>query len=243
MDLELINSKLPRGVAFCIPTTSRNRDEWSSAEDTYLWQILCKYLDLHIPPHDIKLFVGYDEEDRIFSIAEERLKFKAVFSKFRIEWFPFDDRYKGKPTWIWNSLGEKALEQNYEYIKLLGDDIRLPNDTGWLGCMINKLKKNRNIGWSAGYSNNDAIATQFLVHKTHYDIFKFFYPPQIEAWYCDDFLNLIYPQKYKNWLRSFPLLNVGGVPRYQPKDDKRLCEALVRRYKPTLNRFLQQINK
>ena len=128
-------------------------------------------------------------------------------------------------------------------MKVLGDDIRLPNDSDWLSCFINKLKKNKNIGWSAGYSNNTDIATQFLIHKTHYEIFNFIYPPQIHAWYCDNFLNDIYPEKYKNWLRSYPLLNVGGAPRYQPKDDKKLCDMLVRRYKPVLNRFLQEINK
>ena len=248
MDLELItsvaslNSKLPRSVAFLIPSTTNGRD-WEKAEDTYLWNVLCKSLELHMPSHDIKLFVGYDEGDRIFSIAEERLKFRAVFAKFKIEWFPFDDRYKGKPTWIWNSLGEKALEQNYEYIKLLGDDIRLPNDSGWLGAMINKLKKNQNIGWSAGYSNNDAIATQFLVHKTHYDVFKFFYPNEIPNWTCDNWLFEIYPEKYRNWLRSFPLLNVGGVPRYEIQFSEKFLKAIIRRYKPKLNRFLQEKNK
>ena len=229
-------------VAFCIPTTTRNRDSWLKAEDTYLWEILCKTLELHLPDHEIKLFVGYDTEDRIFSVVEERLKFKAVFNKFRIEFFPYDNSFAGKPAWIWNSLACKAFHQGYDYMKILGDDIRLPNDTGWLGCMINKLKKNQNIGWSAGWSNNDDIATQFLIHKTHLDIFGFIYPTQIEAWYCDNWLNLIYPDKYKNWLRSYPLLNVGGQPRYEPKDDKKLCDMLVRRYKPKFNKYLQEKN-
>ena len=229
-------------VAFCIPSTTNNRDEWLKAEDSYLWQILCTSLDRYTPQHDIKLFVGYDEDDRIYSIADERLKFKARFTKFKIEWFPMVN-LKGKVTTIWNKLGEEALKQDYHYIKLLGDDIRMPNDIGWLGCMINKLKKNNNIGWSAGYSNNDAIATQFLVHKTHYDIFNFFYPNEIPNWTCDDFLFQIYPEKFRNWIRSYPLLNVGGQPRYEIQFNEKFLNAIIRRYKPCLNRFLQQINK
>ena len=50
------------------------------------------------------------------------------------------DEVKGKPTWIWNDLTNIAIEKGYEYFKILGDDIRLPRDTGWLSCFINKLK-------------------------------------------------------------------------------------------------------
>jgi hypothetical protein len=153
------------------------------------------------------------------------------------------DDTKGKPTWIWNRLGEQAIEDGFEYLKLLGDDIQLPKDSGWLGCFVNKLKKNNNIGFSAGWSNNNAIPTQFLVHKSHYEIFGFFYPPPIHNYFCDDWMYGIYPEKYRNWLKQFSLLNLGGNPRYIPKDDKKLCELLIKRYRPKLNRFLQKINE
>ena len=229
-------------VAFVIPSTTNNRDEWLKAEDTYLWEILCNSLEKYTPQHDIKLFIGYDSDDRIYSIADERLKFKAVFTKFKIEWFPMVN-LKGKLSTIWNKLGEEALKQDYDYIKLLGDDIKMPNDIGWLGCMINKLKKNNNIGWSAGYSNNDRIATQFLVHKTHYEIFGFFYPREIPTCGVDDFIHNVYPEKYRKWLKSYPLYNLGGEPRYHIHFSEKFVDAIIRRYKPRLNRFLQQINK
>jgi hypothetical protein len=228
-------------VAFVIPSTTNGRDEWLKAEDTYLWNILCMSLDRYTPQHDIKLFIGYDDDDRIYSEAEERLKFKARFDKFKIEWFPMVN-LKGKVTQIWNKLGDEALKQNYDYIKVLGDDIRLPNDIGWLGCMINKLKKNNNIGFSAGWSNNDQIPTQFLIHKTHINIFDFIYPNEIPNWGCDNWMHDIYPEKYRVWIKSFPLLNVGGQPRYQIHFSEKYVEAVVRRYKPKFNRFISQKN-
>lgn len=230
-------------VAFCIPTTSFKRDNWEKSEDSYLWSILCQSLQDYTPQHDIKLFIGYDSWDRIFSKEDERLKFSAVFNNFEIEWFSFNEECKGRPTWIWNGLAKEAMKQGYHYMKILGDDVLIPTDKGWLGAMINKLKKNQNIGFSAGWSNNDEIPTQFLVHKTHYKIFGFIYPPLIEAWFCDNFMNDIYPDKFRNWMKQFHLLNCGGSPRYQPKDDRKLCQMLVRRYRPLLNRFLQDINK
>ena len=227
-------------VAFLIPSTTNARD-WEKSEDTYLCQILCKSLELHTPQHDIKLFVGYDEDDKIYSVAEERLKFKALFTKFKIEWFPMKD-LKGKVTTIWNKLAEEALNQGYEYFKALGDDIRLPNDSGWLGCMINKLKKNNNIGYSAGWSNNDQIPTQFLVHKTHINIFGFIYPNEIPNWGCDNWLHEIYPEKFRNWIKTYPLLNVGGQPRYEIQFSEKYVSAILRRYKPKFNKYLSEKN-
>ena len=169
-------------VAFLIPSTTHKRDNWLKAEDTYLWTILCRTLELYKPQHEIKLFVGYDDDDRIYSIEEERLKFSCRFMDFKIEWFPQIRSQKGKVTKIWNNLSEEALKQNYDYMKVLGDDIKMPNDIGWLGCFINKLKKNDNIGFCAGWSNNDEIPTQFLIHKTHINIYGFVYPNEIPNW-------------------------------------------------------------
>ena len=225
-------------VAFLIPSTTNKRENWLTAEDTYLWNILCQTLEYQCPDHNIKLFIGYDAADRIYSDPEERLKFSAVFTKFELEWFPQGKEMKGKVTSIWNNLGKEALLQGYNYFKLLGDDIKMPSDTGWLGCFINKLKKNKNIGFSAGYSNNDNIPTQFLVHKTHFDIFGFFYPEEIPNYGCDDFMYQIYPEKYRTWLKSYKLYNMGGEPRYNIEFNMKFVEAVVKRYKPRLSRAI-----
>jgi len=224
-------------VAFLVPSTSNKRD-WVRSEETHLWELLCSSLEHYTPEHQIKLFVGYDEDDAVYSKEQERLKFHAVFMNFEMEFFPMTKDTKGKPTWIWNRLGEEALEQGYDYLKVLGDDIKMPNDTGWLGCFINKLKKNQNIGWVAGWSNNDQIPTQFLVHKHHYTIFGFIYPPEIPNWGCDNFMAEIYPDKYRVWLRSYPLLNVGGEPRYEITFSEEFVKAILRRYKPKFNSYL-----
>ena len=228
-------------VAFLIPSTTNKRDEWKQAEDTYLWQILCESLEKYTPDHQIKLFIGYDDDDRIYSVAEERLKFKARFMNFNIEWFPQFQK-KGRVTGIWNSLAYEALKQDYDYLKVLGDDIKLPSDTGWLGCFINKLKKNDNIGFSAGWSNNDQIPTQFLIHKTHINIFDLVYPHEMPNWGCDNWMYEIYPEKYRNWCKSYPLLNVGGQPRYEIQFSEKFVNALVRRYKPKFNKFISEKN-
>jgi len=230
-------------IAFCVPTTT-NKREWENAEETDLWRVLLTGLENHTPEHsDITIFIGFDHDCKVWKDAEQRMKCNATFTKFKIEWTAFGDEVKGKPTWIWNELAGFAISEGFEYLQILGDDIRLPRDTGWLSCFVNKLKKNRNIGWVAGWSNNDQIPTQFLIHKTHIDIFGWVYPPQIVAWYCDNHMAELYPKKFSVWLKSFPLLNVGGSPRYEPQDDTNLYKMLLKRHRPILNRFLQQMDK
>jgi len=224
-------------VAFCVPTTTNKRD-WKTIEETDLWKVLMGSLEKFTPQHEITLFIGYDSYDKVFSIEEERMKPEAVFQNFKIKWFPFNERFKGKVNLIWNDLARSAIDDGFDYLKILGDDIRMPNDRDWLSCFINKLKKNNNIGFCAGYSNNDNIPTQFLVHKTHFEIFDWIYPPEIPNWGVDDFLYQVYPEKYREWLKSYPLLNVGGSPRYEIEFSEKFVKAIVKRYRPRLNRFI-----
>ena len=229
-------------VAFLVPSTTNKRD-WKTIEDTYLWNILFKDLEEKTPTEcDITVFVGYDSDDKIYHNMNERMKCNAIFKNFKIEWIDIIGNPKGNVAFIWNYLASWAVKDKFEYFKVLGDDITLPNDRAWLTAFINKLKKNNNIGWSGGYSNNDAIATQFLIHKTHLDIFGFVYAPEIPNWGCDNFLCEIYPEKYRNWLKQYSLLNVGGEPRYEVKWNEKFVKAIVKRHKPKFNRFLSNQN-
>tara|TARA_R110000782_G_scaffold81671_3_gene161177 strand:- start:1668 stop:2387 length:720 start_codon:yes stop_codon:yes gene_type:complete len=236
-----MNENKKWATAFLVPSTTRNR-EWNTIEETYLYTILCRTLDKHTPPVDIVLYVGYDSNDPIYSKDEERLKLNAIFIKFKIVWVKFKPD-PGNVVAVWNGLLKRAMGDGFDWFKILGDDIRLPNDPSWLRVFQKAIVANDYIGWSAGYSNNDNIATQFLIHKTHYQIYEFVFPPLIKNYFCDDWMNMIYPEKYKYWRKDYPLLNCGGQPRYDPRNDKKLCEMLVKRYKRDLPEFLNMIDK
>lgn len=224
-------------VSFCLPTTTNKRD-WTCIEETDLWKVLMTSLENYTPSHEITLFIGYDENDKVFSKEEERMKPMAIFKNFKIKWFSFGPEFKGKVNLIWNDLAKFAIADGFDYLKILGCDIRMPNDRDWLSCFINKLKKNNNIGFASGWSNNDQIPTQFLVHKTHFEIFDWIYPPEIPNWGVDNWMFEVYPEKYRIWLKSYPLLNCGGSPRYEIQFSEKFVKAIVKRYRPRLNRFI-----
>lgn len=225
-------------VAFIVPTTSRNRN-WKNVADSDLYKTLLTSLDRYTPHLGITIFIGFDKDDPLFSIFEQRQKINAVFSKFKVIWRQLEPDH-GNVVKAWNHLANVAIFEGFEYIMVLGDDIKMPNDNCWLRVFQKRLKSQNNVGWSAGWSNNDQIATQFLIHKTHIDIFGFVFPPALTNWFCDNWMNDIYPDKWKSWFKSYPLLNTGGDPRYIPLNDKVLAERLVKRHRPSLNRFLNQ---
>jgi hypothetical protein len=233
--VEKINILMYMKIAFIIPSTSNDRD-WNTFNETYLNRIIGKTIP---KTYNIKLFVGYNDDDKLYSKSENR---PDSIDNILIEWVEFDETFKGNPVGIWNELGNIAVKQGYEYLMVLGDDISMPDAEGgeiWLEVFINKLKENNNIGYSAGWSNNDQIPTQFLINKKHIEIFSFIYPPQIRNWQCDNFMYELYG-KYGNWLKEYHLLNVGGKPRYTPDNCKNLKDILVKKHRKKLYKYLNK---
>jgi len=230
-------------VCFIVPATTNRRD-WKEVEETDLWSILCQSLSIAPPLNiDLTVFVGFDSDDAIYSVLENRLKFNAVFDKFKIEWYEFDGSYKGKPTWIWNSLGDIAVNKGFEWIKALGSDIAMPKDRCWLGKMINDLKKSKKMGIAGGDSGNPNLPmTQFLIHKTHIQIFGWIFPPQIHNYFCDNWIQEVYPKKFIHYSPQYKLFNLGGSPRYDPKNDRKLCDMLLKRHRPAVNRWINKLS-
>ena len=226
--------QLNNHVAFCVPTTSRNRD-WSSFEDSYLNQILLP--TINVIKYCPVLYIGYDNYDKVFGKKENR---PERYQNYHLKWYGFNNDYAGNPCAIWTDLCKYAIADGIEYMFVCGDDISLDQKTHWLDIFISKLKHNNNIGYSAGWSNNNEIPTQFLVHKTHLDIFGWMYPTQIKNYYCDNFIYELYGKKYGNWEKEYQHLNVGGTPRYDPLNDRTLCSILVRKNKKVLNSYIDK---
>jgi len=220
-------------IAFLIPSTSNNR-LWSSYDQTYLFKSL-DMLNKNYP--NLNIYISYDKDDKLYSTEMDKiisqykkLKFKVIIS---------DNIDKGNVVGHWNKLLKEAYHDNIEYFYLIGDDIQYPDNNEWLPNMINKLKENNNIGFSAGDSGNPKLPqTQFIINKKHYEIFGFAFNPMIKNWYCDNYMCELYPKRYINYFEDLKLLNTGGEPRYQPLDHSKLYKALVKRDKPKLRKYI-----
>jgi len=214
-------------VAFCVPTTSNKRN-WSKLEESYLYSIMLPSIKTLTNDFDIEVYVGYDTDDTLYS----NISLPDKYDDIKLKWFQFDD-CKGNPCEIWSELTGKAIDNGIEYIQIGGDDIKYDSRKEWLGKFIKLLKQNNNVGYSAGFSNNVVIPTQFLIHKKHYQHFGWVFPPQIHNWFCDNFLYGLY-SNHGNWIKEYNHSNLGGEPRYKPNNDKELCRMLIKRHKKTL---------
>ena len=69
------------------------------------------------------------------------------------------------------------------------------------------------------------VHTQSFVSRKHYELFKFYYPPQIINWFCDDWITKVYYEDLLFPLLDYWCMNMGGAPRYvSPKENNTFAE-------------------
>lgn len=223
-------------TAFLIPSTSHARP-WTDITQTYLHTHACT--SLRALDGGATVYVGYDNNDRIYTSSEARATLQELHPHLAFRWTAFSPD-KGNVVRIWNALAEQALRDGKAYLMVGGDDIVYPQDAAWLHTLRDSLRAHHNVGWASGFSGNDRIATQFLVHKTHVQLLTWVFPPQIRNWYCDDFLNEVYPEKYRAWHKDVQMPNAGGAERYCPNVEHRtLCDQLVVQHRSPLARAIE----
>ena len=196
-------------ISFLIPSTSKNR-KWNVPTDSYLYNTINSFNKTCANSKNIKykFFIGIDSDDIFYNEKNIEI-FKQladiIFIPVSVE--------KGHVTKIWNCLAKHAFNESFDYMYICGDDvIQYTND--WVEESIKVLQKNNNIGVTGPMCiNNKKILTQCFVHNTHYKIFGFFFPEEIKNWYCDDWINLIYPSTPIP--TNYTCNNIGGEPRYK----------------------------
>jgi|9_EtaG_2_1085328.scaffolds.fasta_scaffold05452_4 hypothetical protein len=232
-------------VAVLVPATSNRRD-WTEFKQTDLYNNLFKsFFTTYNKNHNYTFYIGVDEDDKLYNnadVIEQIKKFFSVMINTEINIITFGSEYKGKPCHIWNRLYEISLKEN-DFFLQVGSDIEFV-DANWCECMIEKLKENNEIGvvglTDAGrrqYDSSDTLLTQTMVSKRHYEIFSFYFPPELTSWFSDNWIGDIYERYGKKFMIHQRIINCGGEPRYDVPDDCRY------QYQVCLNKYLKKISK
>jgi hypothetical protein len=225
-------------VALIIPSTSKNRT-WASPYDSLLYKTIESFKQSTNNKFECKLYIGYDYDDSFYNNKDnitfyENQGIPIEFIQLNVE--------KGHVTKMWNILATRAYNDGFEYLYACGDDI-IFNNIGWMDECINLLLRNNNIGLTGPLTTNGNgyILTQCFVHRTHLDIFDFFYPKEIANWYCDNWINYVYGNLvYKLPIDKYSCSNSGGCERYTIVHSVGLCHELVAKYKHVLNEYIQK---
>lgn len=207
----------PYKISLLIPCTSRGRDEWSTIKDTYLYKLsLNTFLKTQDKEHAYVVYIGYDADDRIFSLESshnEIHRFSLVFTNVSFKFIRYTDITKGHLTKMWNVLYKAAYDDQCAYFYQCGDDIVFKTN-GWINDSIKMLIDNNNVGISGPINNNHLILTQAMFSRKHMEIFGWLFPEEIVNWCCDDWYNNVYRPNLFYPLAQHFCSNDGGIPRY-----------------------------
>jgi len=238
---KFINRNKKIKIGFLIPTTSKNRN-YKKIEEIYFIKIFIINLIPTISKNfEYEIYLGYDYDDLFY--INNNIKIKNYFNNntpknISLSFYKFK-KEKGSLSVMWNTLAKEAYN-SCDYFYQCGDDIKF-YDSEWSEKFVNVLKKNNNIGVTGPLDlNNKKLLTQSFVHKTHYDIFGYYYPPSIKNWYVDDWIHQVYQPNNNFWLKEIKVRNSGGPPRYQVNKNKNIFYEELNKGKNKLNNFLNQ---
>lgn len=218
-------------IGVIIPSTSRGQG-WNNPQDSFLSKSLDSFKKTQSVEYTYQFYVGYDSDDEFYMREDVRNYYDVV-------WVPVSVP-KGYVTHIWNILAKIAIDDGCDYLYQCGDDI-VHEKEGWVKASIDLLLSLRNIGVTGPRdSYHSCILTQTMVHKSHVDIFGYFFPPEIPNWYCDNWISLVYP--FSRISADYVSTNTGGMPRYAISDSNNLVGEIIQRDQEKLKQYKERIN-
>ena len=232
-------------IAVLVPVTSNMR-LYQSFKDTDLYNYLFKtFFTTYDFNFNYTFYLGIDDDDKFYNdenIINEIKKYISVMKNTNVKLF-FIKNYKGNPAGIWTYLYKEALKDN-DYFIQVGSDINFV-DKGWVKESVDILKSKNGLGvvglqdkGRLSFNPNDKLLTQSIVSKVHYDIFNFYFPPEIKSWCCDDFITDIYEKHNLVYRINKGFYNLGGRPRYIiPENYNQQYEIAMEKYKNNILDF------
>ncbi|ESO06885.1 hypothetical protein HELRODRAFT_170916 [Helobdella robusta] len=155
-------------------------------------------------------YVSHDHSDDFFSTKNAHNIFSKAFYKLintqcsrtvNVTLHLVECHHSGRPAWAQNDAMMAAYMDEMDYYYRLNDDTVLET-TGWTEKFIDELQRFNppNIGVVGPWfkEGNTNILTHDFVHRTHIDIFGFYYPRVFTDWFADDWITQVYwPERSK----------------------------------------------
>jgi len=196
------------------------------------------------PGYDYRFYFAYDYTDHVFSDTRLLHAFQKTFvdEMKRLCTVPrnisgsihmLQCSHTGKPTWAQNEAMLEAYLDHADYYYRVNDDTRMIT-AGWVEAFIAVLDRYSppriGVVGPKHSGGNEAILTYDFVHRTHVDIFGFYYPRLFTDWFGDDWVTDIYRPDHSTKLQNIRLAHTLGLgQRY--KNDLRVGQKLAAQLK------------
>lgn len=205
----LVNTRLSlffpvggRGSSVCvlIPVTSRKQD-LRCLEDTLLYQLPLASIGPTIQnstSQSFQIFVGYDTGDPFFDNSTTLAALSAHMST-ALPSVAFEAVRVRNPTQqpmpVLNSLSRAAYSAGCDFMYHIDDDTEFVTPD-WATRFESTLRSFVPPLWGVVgptcHEGNNAVITHDFVHRTHLDLFRTHYPPQLTTWWFDDWITNVY---------------------------------------------------
>ena len=153
-------------------------------------------------------YLAYDYNDTLFKLESNIEQFRKILDtssrnksclrESQLTFHLVRCNYSGKPAWAQNDAMMAAYMDNNTYYYRVNDDTILASED-WAHKFIQTLASFNppNVGVVGPQSRmynkvSDRILTYDFVHRTHIDIFSYYYPPVFEGWHADRWINDVY---------------------------------------------------
>jgi FkbM family methyltransferase len=183
-------------VAICAAT--RSKSDWRSLDDTTLQNVLIPSIQKTISltdrsKYDVRLYLAADHDDQFWLNNKNSVKTP--------DWLSVHVGFYEVPEHKipFNPMMRAAYNDGAEYMVRINDDSEFIT-SDWVSKAIAKLESYEppNLGMVGPncLEGNTAIMTHDMVHRTHLDIFEYYYPDVFSAWWIDDWISKVYgPQR------------------------------------------------
>ncbi|ELT90983.1 hypothetical protein CAPTEDRAFT_222571 [Capitella teleta] len=171
--------------------------------------------------YDYHFYLAYDHVDTAFSNATlvqafhthfkakaDALCSKEVAASLSLHFVQCS--HHKKPAWAQNDAMMEAFMDNVDYFYRVNDDSDLKS-VGWTPAFIKALEQHVppkvGVVGPKHKGGNTAILTYDFVHKTHVELFGFYYPRTFSDWYADDWITKVYRPDLSTKLKEIQVVH------------------------------------
>ena len=195
-------------VKICICALTRSKITWNTLEDSRIIKNVVastyRTTSMQWDKFEVQILVGADSDDAFWlqhadSLEVEARNNYAMHLKFKF--------YRKRDNFLpFNDLMRDGYYTGSDYLLRINDDTEFTS-SAWISLGVDTLKNfhppNVGVVGPSCQQGNTKIMTHDMVHRTHLDIFKTYYPVVFHNWYIDNWISLVYgpnrTKKIKNW--------------------------------------------
>ncbi|CAD5121664.1 unnamed protein product [Dimorphilus gyrociliatus] len=202
--------------------------------------------------YNYTVYIGYDFNDPVLSNIQKLNEFHQMFQikslsscqNIPIVYKLIKVNYSGKPTWVQNDVMQIAYLEGNDFFYRLNDDVYL-NSNDWSERYINTLQSYKPsylgvVGPTVqAVGGNKRVLTFDFVHRTHLDIFGYYYPREFPGWFGDDWITHVYQPFNSVRLKDVSIIHSRAKIRYHNRAETvRKMDTILRRDKDKITDYV-----